>query len=101
MITGKQKKLLVHRLKKESDQLMLEMMGMEDVHSDEYRKKWDKLKEISVMLDEINTQKAKFEFNDKWIPVIGSAISILLIMNYEKADVLTTKATQFIYKGRG
>lgn len=101
MITGKQKKLLVHRLKSESDQLMLEMMGVEDVQSEEYLEKWERLKKISGMLDEINTQKAKFEFNDKWIPIIGSLASILLIMNYEKADVLTTKATQFIYKGRG
>lgn len=80
-----------------------ERMNKLEVNSEEWNEEWNYIQHCELKIKEVKDTKKKFKFevNEKWIPVIGSVISILLIMSHEKANVITTKAFGFIPKGRG
>lgn len=96
-MNNKQRKLLIQSLEVESNRLTSEITNYE-VGSYEYNIMWKKILEIEKLLNEIRKPKRNFKLDKEWIPVIGSLMSILLIMNHEKLDVITTKALGFVKK---
>lgn len=78
----------------------LDKISQKDTVDNEYKEMLDYLQHLETMRKELLDSKT-FKIDWKiWAPVIGSLASIVLIMNYEKADVLATKALGFIPKGR-
>lgn len=99
MINKQQKLVILRKLSDEQGRLTEDVLKYE-IGSKEYEEAWEQLKKVSTMMDEVMTKK-KFTLNDKWIPIIGSLLSIALIMTHEQSHVITTKAFGFIPKGRG
>lgn len=82
-------------LNKEIDRLTLELC--EDYISDE------RYEEIMRKLDKLfairNNQKSNVDINTV-LTVAGSLSGILLILNYERLGAMTSKAVNFVLKGR-
>jgi hypothetical protein len=67
-----------------------------DPTSDEFAKIVDQLDKLHKMLP----KKEPLVKPDTLIPVIGNLAGILAILNFERANVITTKALSFVMKTR-
>jgi len=60
---------------------------------------WALCKEKYDKLDEMLRHRLKIS-PDTLLVVAGNLLGILLILNYEKADIITSKAMNFVLRGR-
>jgi len=67
-----------------------------DPTSDEFAKIVDQLEKLHKMLP----KKESWAKPDTLIPVIGNLAGIVAILNFERANVITTKALGFVMKTR-
>lgn len=82
------------RLIEERD-LALDKMSMEGITEDEWNYYKKQYEGYSEML------KCKWKISpDTLLIVGGNLLGILLILNFEKADIITSKALSFVLKGR-
>lgn len=78
------------------EELSTEMSG-KDGASEEYTKMVDNM----VKLNEASVDKRKLGVSkDTLLIVGGNLLGILIIMAYEKKDIISTQAMKFISKGR-
>jgi len=91
LFTGKRKK----KLNDEIDRQQVRLEGLEE-DSEEYQKTLKTLKELFKLRDDL-----KVNISPTTIAVVGGIVQILLILNYEQANVMTSRATNFITRGRG
>lgn len=76
---------------------LLEEMAVEHGDTDKYKKLADNLK----TLYEIKATSKKTRIDPNTIVTAGASLAgILLVLNYEKVDIITTKALGFIPKVR-
>ncbi len=92
-----QRKAMLRRIDSEVN-VRLRLMEKQDILSDDYLSNWEEIKNLERMRDEVTTSKHKFTLDKEWIPIIGSWGGLLLIMNYERANILTGKAISFVKK---
>lgn len=88
-------------LEKEIDRLLLKMNEMEDQNSEEYKvasERVGKLIEINVKKNQSGDKK-KLDPNTMAV-VIGSCLELIIIMTYEKTNVIATKAFSRLLRGR-
>lgn len=67
------------------------------IGSDEYQETLDRLERINTIINEGKRNKIS---PDTIAMVAGNLLGIALILNYEKAGVITSKALGFVLKGR-
>ena len=91
---------ILKRKKKVMDEIekLLEQMEAEDPLSDDYAKM---LKVLTVLYrnQEISDKKS-VEIIKSVLGVVGSVGGILLILNFERFNIVRSKALSFIIKGR-
>lgn len=83
-------------LEKEIESVLANMAAM-DPASEEYGAHANHLK---VLYEAKATEKSKRPSTDTMISTAGSLIGILLIINHERLNVISTKALQFVTRGR-
>lgn len=83
-------------IQKEIDWIIDQMKGMA-VGSEEYRAALDNLEQMYKVKQ---IEKTNGVSKDTVAIVAGNLLGILLILNYEKLDVVSTKALGFVIKGR-
>jgi len=88
-LTKKQK----DQIKMEKERLLMEMSAESD------QDKWDDLNEKYKAYDEMLKPSWKIS-PDTILVVAGGLLQVLLILNFEKLDVITSKAINFVIKGR-
>lgn len=78
----------------------LEEIAIEHADTEKYGKIADNVETLCRAWNDLNeTDKAKQKLDvNVLIPVIGSLATVLLILNYEKIDAVTTKALAFVVK---
>ena len=78
--------------------LLSEMQGF-DAHSDEYAKMVTQLEKLHAM--KASEKKPRINVSpDALVAVFGNLAGIGLILNFEKLNVITTKALGFVLKSR-
>lgn len=78
------------------DALALELLNTEDPAKITELKQ--KMEMYSTILDK---NRAEWKISpDTLLVVLGNLVGILLILKFEKLDILTTKAINFVLKGR-
>ncbi len=83
------------KLEKEMDTVFAKLETL-DVTSEDYNKAVNSLERLNEM-----KSKDKIKINpDVIITVAGSIVGTLLVLYFEKTDVITTKALNWIIKGR-
>ena len=83
-------------IQKEIDWIIDQMKGMA-VSSEEYRAALDNLEQMYKVKQ---IEKTNGVSKDTVAIIAGNLLGILLILNYEKLDVVSTKALGFVIKGR-
>lgn len=84
-----------NELDEEVKRVVNQMKDM-DVDSESYRKSVDNLK----VLCEARGVKSHSQIStDVIVTALTNIIGILLVLNYEKANVITSKAISFMFKG--
>lgn len=84
-------------LEKEIESVLADMATMEPA-SEDYGVYADHLK---VLYEAKATEKSKRPSTDVMISTAGSLIGILLIINHERLNIISTKALQFVTRGKG
>ena len=96
-MNGKQRRQLIKSVK-EVIAKELSLLNKLKVGTDDYNEQLNHIKELEQIIANINSNKKQFKIEKEWIPVIGSLASILLIMSYERANIIATKALGFVKK---
>lgn len=89
-------------LEKEIDTIIKSLRDM-DEETDEYKETVSILDKLVGLDDKIKKSKKDNKnkvSKDTIAVVVGNLAGILLILNFEKANVITSKALSFIIKGR-
>jgi hypothetical protein len=89
--TNKQKR----KLNEEINRTQLKLSNL-DESSDEYQKTLSHLTKLFKLRDDL-----KIKVSPAVVTGVIGIIQILLILNYEKTDILTSKASHFVSRGRG
>lgn len=76
---------------------ILDEMSIEHSDTEKYTKMAENLQTLCSARSEYERNRYK-PYMDKLIGVCGTLVCIMLIMNYEKADTIVTKALAFIPK---
>jgi hypothetical protein len=84
-------------LDKAIENLLAEMAG-HDGDSDEFSKCVDQLAKLYDIKKSIEKDNKKIVSYDQLLAVAGNLAGILLILNFERAGVVTTKALSFVSK---
>lgn len=81
---------------------LVDQLGMIDNQSPDNENYERVVKQLGLLDDFKKKFNSKKEWIDwkVWAPVIGSGLTVLLITQHERVDVITTKALSFIPKGR-
>lgn len=83
-------------LEKEIEAILLDMKDM-DINSDEYEVALNHL----TILHEIKTKEKKWNVSpDTMAVVVANLLGIILILKHEELNVITSKAMNFVIKGR-
>lgn len=83
-------------LEKEIEAILLDMKDM-DINSDEYEVA---LNHLSTLY-EINLKEKKWNVSpDTMAVVVANLLGIILILKHEELNVITSKAMNFVIKGR-
>jgi len=83
-------------LEKEIDSIIIDMSNYE-VHSKEYSVIVENLEKLY----KVKTNESSHRISPDTIAIIaGNLLGIALIMGYEKANIITTKALGFVLRGR-
>lgn len=83
-------------LEKEIEAVLLDMKDM-DINSDEYEVALNHL----TILHEIKSKEKKWNVSpDTMAIVAGNLLGIILILKHEELNVITSKAMNFVIKGR-
>jgi hypothetical protein len=72
-------------------------MSQDGVTHDEFLRMAQRIEVLSSMLE--NPVLKKLDFNTL-LSVVGNLSGIAMILNYERLDVITSKAVSFIIRGR-
>lgn len=80
---------------KEEQNKVLNQMSRADISPDE----WDDLNRKYMAYSEMLNKTLKFT-PDTLLVVTGNLAGILLILNFEKIDIVRSKAMSFVLKGR-
>lgn len=83
-------------LEKEIDNV-LEKMATTDKNSDEYNKM---ARNLELLFNAKSKEKDRRISNDTIAIVAANILGIVLILGYEKANVITSKALGFVIRGR-
>lgn len=75
----------------------LDKMSTMDVSSKEYS---DSVDNLNKLLEAKEKGKSKSLSPDTLAVIAGNLLGIILILNFEKLDVVTSKALGFVLKGR-
>lgn len=81
------------------DQVHDEYNELEDYKAEEREKKMEVLKELYKLKGD-QDKHANSLSKDTLAVIAGNIAGILLILNFERAGVLTSKAVSFVLKGR-
>jgi hypothetical protein len=85
-------------LEKEIDDLTATLQHI-DPYTDEYRDRLESIERLSKLRDE--NKKSKLRVSpDTMVVVAGNLAGILLILLHEKLHVISTKALNFVIRGR-
>lgn len=76
---------------------VLDKMSKLEPNSDEYT---DMANNLEKLLKAKSYVKSKGISSDTMLVVAGNLLGIALILGYEKANIITTKALSFVLKGR-
>ena len=83
-------------LEKEIEAILLDMKDM-DINSDEYEVALNHL----TILHEIKMKEKKWNVSpDTMAVVVANLLGIILILKHEELNVITSKAMNFVIKGR-
>lgn len=83
-------------LEKEIDSLLLEMED-KDPDTDEYR---NNVKDLETLFKARSYEKQKSVSPDTIAIIAGNLVGILFVLNFERLNVITSKALSFVLKGR-
>lgn len=95
-ITKKDKRT---NLEKEIDAVICNLENL-DEDSEEYNEVLSALERLAGVHEKLNSRKANKLSPDTVAIVVGNLLGIILILKYEKLDIITTKALGFVIKGR-
>lgn len=81
------------------DHLLLEMQSHK-AHTDEFSKCVDQLTKLYDIKKSIEKDNKKIVSYDQLFAVAGNLAGILLILNFERAGIVTSKALSFVLKAK-
>lgn len=82
----------------EAIELLLLEMKSHEAHSAEYSNCVDQLAKLYDIKKSLEKDNKKIVSSDQVLSVVGNLAGILLILNFERAGIVTTKALSFVSK---